>query len=380
MIRTYKYRLYPSQTQQKALHDVLWAACMLYNNALAYRKKRWQESRHSVTYYEQTAMWRAWRNEDPNDNPLRILNMTAGQQILRRLDSVYRAFVKGKRGAPRFKRLDRFHSVNYKPSDGAAIKNGRLYVQNVGLVKVRWHRELPRPARVKNIVITGRNGRWHVCFQVEVGDAPTVSGIGPAVGVDVGIQHALALSTGEFVDSPRHLDKAKARLRLLQRKVARRNRGGKNRAKAVRQLTRQYEKLANQRRDFWHKVTRRLANEFSTIVIEELNLNFMLRSASLARAAHDIGLGMFRDLLTYKAIEAGGEVVAVNPTNTSQMCSGCGAIVQKALKVRTHHCFDCGLILDRDTNAALNILWAGTRPLGANVDGCIVRSPRSSPL
>jgi putative transposase len=106
----------------------------------------------------------------------------------------------------------------------------------------------------------------------------------------------------------------------------------------------------------------------------------MLRSASLARTAHDIGLGMFRDLLTYKAIEARHEVVAVNPTNTSQMCSGCGAIVQKTLNVRTHHCLDCGLILDRDTNAALNILWAGTRPLGANVDGGIVRGPRSSPL
>ncbi|MCI0580768.1 MAG: transposase, partial [Chloroflexi bacterium] len=274
-------------------------------HALAYRKKRWQESRHSVTYLEQAAMWRDWRNEEPADNPLRVLNMSAGQQVLRRLDSAYRQFLKGKRGMPRFKRLDRFHSVNYKPGDGATIKDGRLYVQNVGLVKVRWHRELP--GCVKNIIITGRNGRWHVCFQVDIEDAPRPVGVhsGPAVGIDVGIHHALALSTGGFVDSPRHLEQAQVRLRVLQRTIARRQKGGQNRRKAVRQLARQYERVANARRDFWHKETRKLADEFSTVVVEDLNLNFMLHSGHLARAAHDIGLGLFRQLLTYKAVEAG---------------------------------------------------------------------------
>jgi putative transposase len=378
-MRTYKYRLYPNKTQDKALGNVLWAACTLYNNALAYRKKRWQESRQGVTYYEQAAMWRDWRNEEPADNPLRTLNMSAGQQVLRRLDSAYRAFLKGERGSPRFKRLDRFNSVNYKPGDGAAIRDGRLYVQNVGLIRVRWHRELP--GVLKNIIITGRSGRWHVCFQVEIEVDPAEHPHRQsAVGVDVGIHHALALSTGEFVDSPRHLGKAKAKLRVLQRTAARRKKGGKNRRKAVHQLARQHEKVASARRDFWHKATRKLVDRFGTIVVEELNLNFMLRNGHLARVAHDTGLGMFRELLTYKAIEAGGVVLAVNPRNTSQVCSGCGGVVQKPLQVRVHHCFDCGLILDRDTNAALNILSAGTRPLDANVDGCIVRSPRSRPL
>jgi putative transposase len=390
VIRTYQYRLYPNKSQEKALGNVLWAACTLYNSALAYRKKRWQESRRSVTYYEQAAPvapgWRDWRNEDPEDNPLRLLNMSAGhpgEPGLRRLDSVYRQFLKGKRGAPRFKRLDRFNSVNYKPGDGAAIRDGRLYMQNVGLVKVRWHRELS--GILKNIIVTGRNpGRhrgWHVCFQVEIEVAPPEhQHRQSAVGVDVGISHALALSTGEFVDSPRPLDKAQAKLRLLQRTVARRKKGGRNRRKAVVQLARQHEKVANARRDFWHKATYKLVNEFGVIVIEELNLNFMLRNGSLARAAHDIGLGMFRELLTYKAIEAGGVVVAVNPRNTSQLCFGCGCVVQKPLQVRVHHCFACGLMLDRDTNAALNILSAGTRPVDANVDGYIGRSPRSLPL
>src|SRR3990170_8109274 len=130
MMRTYRYRLYPTQAQQARLDEILWAAGWLYNRALAYRRKRWNESRQSVTYYEQAGMWRDWRNEEPEDNPLRLLNMSAGQQVLRRLESAYRQFMKGKRGKPRFQKPSRFNSVNYKPGNGASIKNNQLYIQN----------------------------------------------------------------------------------------------------------------------------------------------------------------------------------------------------------------------------------------------------------
>jgi putative transposase len=100
MLRTYRYRLYPTAEQESALNDILWVACALYNAALHYRRMRWQESRHRVTYNEQAAMWRDWRNEDPGENPLRLLNMTAGQQVLCRLDSAFKEFFQGKRGFP----------------------------------------------------------------------------------------------------------------------------------------------------------------------------------------------------------------------------------------------------------------------------------------
>ena len=103
MILTYKYHLYPTGEQEAVMGEILWVGCWLYNRAIAYRRKRWYESRHIVTYSEQAAMWRDWRNEQPDHNPLRLLNMTAGQQLLRRLDSAYRAFFKGQRGKPRFK-------------------------------------------------------------------------------------------------------------------------------------------------------------------------------------------------------------------------------------------------------------------------------------
>ena len=114
--------------------------------------------------------------------------------------------------------------------------------------------------------------------------------------------------------------------------------------------------VANQRKDFWHKATYKLTETYGTIVIEDLNLAFMTRNSKLSLSAHDAALGMFRNMLEYKAVEAGTQVVAVDPKNTSQACAGCGVIVKKSLNVRTHNCPDCGLQIDRDINAALNIL------------------------
>src|SRR5689334_9424797 len=165
MLRTYQYRLYPNQAEQENLTAILDIARWLYNRALDYRRKRWNESRYSVTYNEQSAMWREWRNEQPEDNPLRLLNMTAGQQVLRRLDKAYSEFKQGKGGKPRFKGRHFFKTVNYKPGDGAGLQNGKLYVQNVGLVSVKWHRELPDGV-LKNIILTRKPSGWYVSLQV----------------------------------------------------------------------------------------------------------------------------------------------------------------------------------------------------------------------
>lgn len=359
MIRTYRYRFYPNKEQQDILNEILWVACWLYNRALDYRRKRWNESRKTVTCYEQASMWRDWRNE-PGDNDLLLLNMSAGQQVLRRLDSNYKQFLKGKRGFPRFKKVSRFNSVNYKPGDGASIKNNRLYIQNVGLVKVRWHRELP-DARLKNIVILRKPSGWYVLLQIDLPEQTAEKSANPPIGVDMGITHALALSNGVTFDSPKHLKASLKKLRILQRSVSRKKKGGKNRRKAAQKVSRLHEHIANQRSDWWHKTTRTLVDTYGAIALEDLSLKFMLQNSRLSRPAHDVGLGMFRTMLDYKAIDAGVEIIMVNPRNTSQACSGCGSIVLKDLSVRVHVCPDCGLVLDRDVNAARNILTLGYR-------------------
>lgn len=358
MIRTYQYRLNPNPTQEMALGNILYAARWLYNRALDYRRKCWNESRYSVTYNEQAAMWRDWRNEQPEDNPLRLLNMSAGQQVLRRLDKAFSEFKQGKRGKPHFKGRNFFRSINYKTGDGAGLQNGRLYVQNVGLIYVNWHRELP-DGMIKNIILTRKPSGWYAAFQIECADVEIESSENPPVGVDVGIYHALALSDGTLIDSPQYLKQSLKRLKRLQRKVARRKQGSTGCKEAIQILAKEHEHIANQRRDWWHKVTFWLVATYGVIVLEDLSLAFMLRNEKLARAAHDISLGMFRDILDYKAIKAGVSVITVNPHNTSQKCSYCGEIVPKALSVRVHTCPRCSFTVDRDVNAALNILGLG---------------------
>jgi putative transposase len=195
----------------------------------------------------------------------------------------------------------------------------------------------------------------------------------PDVGIDVGLHHLLALSDGTVIENPRWLRANQGALRVAQRRQARRKKGGTNWRKAGRSVAGLHEKVANSRREFWHQTTRRIINTYGNIVIEDLPLAFMVRNGNLSLSAHDAALGMFRQMLTYKAEEAGTQVTAVKPARTSQVCSGCGSVVVKSLSVRTHHCPDCGLTLDRDVNAARNILtlgrsvWAITWPVAVCV-------------
>jgi putative transposase len=279
-----------------------------------------------------------------------------------------------------------------------------LYIQNVGAIKVKYHRPLPDkvdPARssrkagygVKHMVIKRQGRKWYVCLMLEMPDPATLAAGRPAVGIDLGLYALLALSNGELVDNPRWLRASLEKLRRAQRKLARCQPGSQRRRKAAAQVARLHEQIANQRRDFWHKVTRELVTQFGLIALEDLNLDFMLRNPHLSLSAHDAGLGEFRQLLAYKAEEAGTRVVTVNPAYTSQMCSGCGELVQKSLSVRVHRCPHCSLELDRDVNAARNILsralpdaqsnlpappTARTERSGLNVDG--LRALRSSLL
>ena len=204
--------------------------------------------------------------------------------------------------------------------------------------------------------------KWYATLMIDVPTPRHTCGFGQ-VGIDMGINYILATSDGGFVENPRLMREAQRKLRVAQRALSRKKRGGHNRRKAVYNVARLHEKVANQRLDFWHKETRKIIERHNVVCIEALPLAFMTRG-TLAKSAHDAGLGMFKQLLSSKAEEAGSKIVAVNPKNTSQACSGCGVLVKKGRGVRVHHCSDCGLVLDRDTNAAKNILTLGRSVLG----------------
>jgi len=172
----------------------------------------------------------------------------------------------------------------------------------------------------------------------------------------MGVSAFAATSDGEIFEAPNTYRKAEKRLKRAQREVSRRKKGSNRRRKAVRKLAKTHEKVANQRRDIAHKTARILVNKYDLIAHEDLQVNNMLKSHHLAKSIQDAGWNLFFNILASKAEEAGRQVVNVPPAYTSQICSDCGQIVKKNLAERTHKCPECGLILDRDVNAARNIL------------------------
>lgn len=359
MIRTYKYRLSPTKKQIFLLSALFDQMQTVYNDALNHRRWAWRQSRRSINYYDQWNRMRDERRKLPDE--MGMLNASSIQQMLRRVDKAYKAFYRGQRGAPRFKGRNRFKSIEYTYSDGCKLAESTLCIQHIGNVRVKLHRPIPDGATIKQMVIKRTAGHWYVSFQLEMPDSAPVEHTGPAVGIDVGLHSLLALSDGKLIDNPRWLRRGLGKLRVAQRRVSRRKKFGSGWRKAVRQVATLQEHVANQRADFWHKTTDDLVKTYSLIAVEDLNLSFMTRNGSLSLSAHDASLGMFRQMLDYKVERTGSQVVGVNPRNTSQACSGCGVIVAKGLSVRVHHCPDCGIILDRDINAAINILARGLR-------------------
>ncbi|MFO7661306.1 MAG: transposase [Chloroflexota bacterium] len=370
MIRTYKFRLRPTKKQGYLLDRLFGQMQTVYNDALNERRESWKRSRRSVTYVQQWNRMRDERHALPDE--MGMLNASSIQQMLRRVDKAYQSLYKGRSGQPRFKNSKRFRSVEYRYGDGCKLKADRFYIQNVGQIKVILHRELPQGAAVKHVVIKRSLGKWYVCLMLELPDVAPVRSERPDVGIDVGLYHLLALSDGTIIDNPRWLRSSLAELRVAQRRLSRRKKGGSNWRKAARQVAVLHEKVANSRRGFWHQTTRQIVNNYGNIAIEDLRLAFITHG-NLSLSAHDAALGMFRQMIEYKAESAGTQVVAVKPARTSQTCSGCGSIVVKGLSVRSHYCPDCGLILDRDVTAACNILalgrsaWALTCPVGESV-------------
>ena len=366
MQRSYRYRLYPSKAQVRALQGILEGHRHLYNAALQERQEAWRMRRVSVSYLMQAGQLKELRSFDAE---MAALNFSSCQQTLRRLDKAFQAFFRriregDKPGYPRFKSRRRFHSVAFVYGDGIRLKGGRLYVQGVGRLRVFFHRPLPDEANRSQVVLKRTAaGEWYAVFQLERPAAQPFPHSGLAVGVDMGLAYFAALSTGELVENPRWLRQGESRLALLQRKQARCRRGSRRYLELGREITRQHERVADRRRDFQHKLSRRLTREFSLIAVEDLNVRGLARS-HVAKSVHDAAWSSFLAMLRYKAEEAGSAVVEVEANGTSQVCAGCGCLVPKTLAEREHVCPHCGFTAPRDVNAALVILSRGTARTG----------------
>jgi putative transposase len=377
--KTYKEKLRPTPAQERALEAVLWRCRILYNTALEQRITLWKQRGVSITRYQQEAELTVVRTQMPE---YAAIHSHVLQDVLARLDKAYLAFFRrlqaGEQpGFPRFQGQNRYHSFTFKEyGNGARLDNGHLVLSKIGRIAVRWSR--PIAGTIKTVTITREADGWYVCYSCAEVPVQPLPETRRETGIDVGLKVFLITADGHIVQNPRHYRKAERALQKAQRRVSRRKKSSKRRRKAVGLLARKHQKVRRQRQDFHHKTALALVRQYDVIYVEAIqpaNLrrrpepkpdgnghyehNGASRKAGLNKSIHDAGWGHFLWILAYKAACAGKRVEAVPPAYTSQDCSGCGERISKSLSVRTHVCTNCGLILDRDENAARNILWLG---------------------
>ena len=236
--------------------------------------------------------------------------------------------------------------------------------------------------RVLRMTVSQRAGRWYASLTVERDDELVAKPLkGGAVGVDLGVKTLATLSDGAVIENPRYLKKSERKLKKAQRELSRKTKGSNRRAKAKATVARIHARVANQRSDAMHKLTTRLAETFSDISIEDLHVAGMVKNHRLAKSIADASFGEFRRQLEYKTVRTGARLHVVNRWyRSSKTCSGCGSVKAKlSLNERTYKCDNCGLTMDRDLNAAINICVAGSAPETINAHGATVRrSDRSS--
>ena len=371
--KTYKYRLYPTKNQQDILEKQLSLCRWLYNHFLEERKTFYEKNKTKLTGYDQIKKIPKLKKEK---SELKKVYSQTLQDVVRRLDKAFQGFFrrvkahkegtkKTKPGYPRFKEYWRYDSFIY-PQSGFQLKTKekKLELSKIGSLKIKLHRPIKGSIKTLTIRRTKTN-KWYVCFSIENNqELPEKKEIQQIIGIDVGLNSFLTTDKGKKIENPRYLIKSEGKLSEFQRWHSRKKLKSKNRKKSRLKVARIHEKVAEQRMDFLHKLSNQLVKNFQLIAFEKLNIKGMIRNRYLAKSITDASWSRFLQQLKYKAEEAGIWAIEVNSKNTSQMCSGCQNLVPKTLATRNHKCLKCGLTIDRDINAARNILQLAFNTVG----------------
>ncbi len=392
MRKTFKYRLYPTKQTEQKLYWTLTRCRELYNAALSERKDAYKYAGKSISYYDQQndlPEIKAEIREEYQDIAAHVL-----QDVLRRLnnafDNFFRRCKNGENpGYPRFQGRNRYDSFTYP--DGAGWKltveeegkqlQGTLSLTKIGQAKVTLHR--PLEGKIKTVTIKREVDQWFVTFSCEVKAPEKLPLSYEDIGIDLGVTHLATLSNGEMIEHPRYYRKARKVLEKRQQAFSRKKRGSHRREKARKLVAKAHRKIARQRKDFQHKASKKLVERYQVIVFEDIKTSNLTRKPTpqqdengtylpngaaakggLNKSILDAGWGTFVSRCSVKAAWAGRTLLKVSPKFTSQVCSGCGQVRKKDLSERWHSC-DCGTELDRDVNAAFNILERGRRQRGA---------------
>lgn len=358
MVLTYRYRLLPKASQHRRLESICEEQRLLYNAALEERVGAWQKVSRSITLFDQNKSLAEWRGFDAE---ARLLPSNLQRWTLAKVNDAFTGFFSrirrknGKAGFPRFRSAARWRSFGFKEFSGIKLDGHHLRFKGMpGRLRLHLHRQLPDNAKILSATFTRRGRQWHVAMQVRVpvGDQKPLR---TACGIDPGLTHLAVLSDGTKPENIRPSKRRQKKIRVLQRRLSRCRRGSMRRRKVKARLVREHLRIANARDTYLHRVSSEIVKNHDFIAVERANLKGLCRS-NLAASFHDAAWGMLIQKLRYKAERAGALLIDVDARNTSQQCSGCGALVPKELSVRTHDCPHCWLSMDRDENAARNIL------------------------
>ncbi len=340
MRKTFQYRLYPTRQQLKKLEATLEECRWLYNETLAYRKDAWEQRQHYVSWYDSKKRIPILKQERPT---LSSVHSQVLQNVTERVELAFQAFFRrckaGKEpGYPRFKGYGRYDSFTFPQSGFTLTHDNRVCLSKIGSIKMVYHR--PIKGQIKTCTVQrSSTGKWYVSFSCEADD-------------------------GTEIENPRFFRKEEKALAKVQRKHSKLAKGTPERRKHRKVVARVHERITWRRENFTHQESRTIVNSYGVICVEDLQVNRMTHNHCLAKSIADASWAAFFAQLDAKAEEAGRQFVKVNPAYTSQTCSRCGHRQKISLDVRVFNCPCCSSHLDRDLNAALNILALGLQGFG----------------
>jgi putative transposase len=360
MKKTFQFRIYPDKNQEIIMNRTLSTCRHLYNDSLSERKKQaelnglkrqfdvfpWGKPEW-MNYYDQKLNLTANKTPYQKEVHSQVL-----QDVIKRVDRSFKNFYNGF-GYPRFQGKNRYNSFTY-PQSGFGLQDGKLILSKIGRLKIILHREIE--GKIKTCTIKKDIDQWYVSFSCNIETPIIPVEIKNETGIDVGLSSLITLSNGTQIDPPEFLRESEDKLTQEQKRLNRKKKGSGKRDKQRIKVSKVHRKVKNQRKDFNHKLSRGLVDTYDLIKFEDLQIKNMVQNHNLSKSISDAGWYQLMQFTRSKAECAGKVVEFVDPRNTSQNCSSCHNPVTKNLSIRVHNCPFCGLVLDRDHNAAINIL------------------------
>lgn len=364
MIKAYKYRIYPNKVQEEMFSKHFGSARFVYNWGLENKIKIYQTTGKGISCFDLIKKMVA--ELKPEHVWLSEVNSQSLQMSLRNLDNAFTKFFKKSAKFPKFKSKHGKQSFQCPQHCSVDFSSNKINIPKIKNIKIKIDREFT--GKIKTVTISKTpTGKYFVSILVDNGinlpatNNPTKD---KSIGVDLGIKDFAVLSTGEKITNPKHLKSSEKRLKRKQRQLSKKKKGSANRSKACKKVALLHEKVANKRKDFLHKLSKRLIDENQAVCLEDLAVKNMIKNQHLSKAISAVGWGMFRSFCEYKAEWYGKTTIIIGRFEpSSKMCDNCGSINRNLkLKDRSWAC-GCGATHDRDILAARNILNFAFVPL-----------------